>query len=219
MDPKREKAQQLARHYLQQGRFLDWFEDLYSSSQGDPTTIPWAHLKANPNLVEWLNRTGLRGEGKQALVVGCGLGDDAQRLSEQGFAVTAFDISPTAIDWCRKRWSDSKVQYTVGDAIHPSPSWRGRFDFILESYTLQSFPPELRQQAAAGIRDCMAPGGTLLVICRGCDADERAEGPPWPLSRDALAMFGRLGLRETSFEDYIDPEDSSVRRFRVSYTL
>ncbi|MDZ7952448.1 hypothetical protein [Nostoc sp. DedQUE09] len=35
--------------------------------------------------------------GQKALVIGCGLGDDAEALAHLGFEVTTFDISPTAM--------------------------------------------------------------------------------------------------------------------------
>ncbi|MCC5670705.1 class I SAM-dependent methyltransferase [Nostoc sp. CHAB 5784] len=41
--------------------------------------------------------------GQKALVIGCGLGDDAEAIASLGFEVTAFDISPTAIAWCQER--------------------------------------------------------------------------------------------------------------------
>jgi protein-L-isoaspartate O-methyltransferase len=36
--------------------------------------------------------------GKRALVVGCGLGYDAEFLARLGYAVTGFDVAPTAIE-------------------------------------------------------------------------------------------------------------------------
>ena len=51
---------------------------------------------ACPQMVEWIaNRPEINGK---ALVVGCGLGDDAEWLEEIGFDVTAFDISKSSID-------------------------------------------------------------------------------------------------------------------------
>ena len=52
-------------------------------------------MAVNPNLSEWTDFRKVKAHGKRALVVGCGLGDDAEYLAEQGFSVTAFDISPT----------------------------------------------------------------------------------------------------------------------------
>ena len=57
---------------------MAWFEELYAQVESSGrSVVPWADLEANPNLVAWLDREQLDGAGKSALVVGCGLGDDA----------------------------------------------------------------------------------------------------------------------------------------------
>ena len=77
----------------------EWFEILYSEAEGDATQIPWARLTTHPHLQDWLNLSHPQGEGRTALVIGCGLGDDGEALAKLGFQVTAFDISSTAIGW------------------------------------------------------------------------------------------------------------------------
>jgi ubiquinone/menaquinone biosynthesis C-methylase UbiE len=99
-------------------------------------------LAPNPNLVEWLDRTRIDGKQKKALVVACGLGDDADALAQRGFDVVACDISQTAIEWCRKRFPRSKVNYVVADLFNPPAGWHRAFNFVLEAYTLQSLPEE-----------------------------------------------------------------------------
>ena len=69
-----------------------WFDVLYSEAQGDAGQIPWARLTTHPYLQEWLDISQPQGEGHTALVIGCGLGDDAEALAKLGFQVTAFDI-------------------------------------------------------------------------------------------------------------------------------
>jgi len=88
---------------------------------------------------------------------------------------------------------------------------------VLESYTLQALPPELRAQATEHVADFVADGGNLLVIARACEeADPRGE-LPWPLTRRELNHLLDVGLREISFEDYQDPHEPEVRRFRALY--
>lgn len=217
MDPVRSRAQQIARECLQKGEFMAWCEAVYASAGGDPKTIPWADLSVNVNLGQWLARCDVQGEGRRAMVVGCGLGDDAEELARRGFAVVAFDIAPTAIEWCRRRFPESKVEYVVGDLLRSHDAWGFAFDFVFEAYTLQSLPPELRSHAISRIAAFVAPGGTLLVVARGRNPDEEPPGPPWPLLRSELNAFVNAGLIEVAFEDYVDQEDPPVRRFRVEY--
>jgi len=138
---------------------LGWFEDLYATANGDASVISWADLAPNPNLTGWLDQHQVSTDGKKALKVGCGLGDDAEELAQCGFDTTAFDISPTAIAWCERRFAGSAVEYLVADLFEPPKAWRKGFDFVLESYTLQVLTPALREKAAAEIASFVAPGG------------------------------------------------------------
>ena len=153
----------------------------------------------------------------RALVIGCGLGDDAEVLSETSFDVVAFDVSPTAIRWCGQRFPESKVRYCVEDLFHPPSNWVSGFDFVLESYTLQVLPQPVRGEAQRKIASFVAADGRLLVICRGRDDGEDEGNMPWPLTRDELREFLACGLEEVRFEDYVDDETPPVRRFRVEY--
>jgi SAM-dependent methyltransferase len=208
-DPKRAPARALAQAAIERGEPLAWFEELYAGASGEEG-IPWADLVPNPLLMSWLEGRRLTGHG---LKVGCGLGDDAEALAAAGLAVTAFDISPTAIEWCRRRFPDSAVEYVVADVLDPPEEWTGDFDLVLESYTLQVLPPELRRAAAARIEATVAPGGTLLVIARGRGEEDPPGQMPWPLTPDELK--GYFSLERLSFEDLLDDEDPPVRRLRM----
>jgi SAM-dependent methyltransferase len=217
MDTKRKTARQFARKYLQKDDPLGWFEALYSAAEGDPNIVPWADMHPNPNFVDWLDSSHIIGTGKKALKIGCGLGDDAEILAERSFDVTAFDISSSAIAWCRKRFPLSSVNYIIQDLFESPLSWNQAFDLVLEVYTLQVLPPELRPSAIEQIAGYVAPGGTLLVICRGREPEDDPGQMPWPVMREELKGFEQQGLREVSFEDFIDDENPPVRRFRVIY--
>ncbi|HEY8492969.1 MAG TPA: class I SAM-dependent methyltransferase [Myxococcota bacterium] len=213
----RDEMRALADASLARGDALGWFEELYRRAGPDHARVPWADGVPNPLLVEWLagpDAAGLRG---RALVVGCGYGDDAERLAEAGFAVTAFDVAPTAIEACRARWSGSRVDYVVADALAPPPAWRGAFHFVLESNTLQVLPPGVRAPLLGQLAATLAPGGRLLVLCRGRDPGEPEGQLPWPLTRDELDAVRAHGLEPVRFEDLLDGEAPPVRRFRALY--
>lgn len=217
MESKRKTARSLARQFLEKNDPLGWFEALYSIAAGDQDIIPWADMQPNPSFVHWLDANFIRGNGKKALKVGCGLGDDAEILADRDFDVTAFDISVTAIDWCRKRFPHSKVTYSVHDLFESPPAWDYGFDLVLELYTLQVLPPALRPKAIEKIARYVAPGGTLLVICRGREPEDDPGQMPWPVMKDELALFKQQGLQEVSFEDFLDEENPPVWRFRAVY--
>jgi SAM-dependent methyltransferase len=215
-EPHRAIARQLAHEHLQAGDPFGWFEALYARAGEDTSLIPWADLKANPNLIAWLDQNHAALSGR-ALKVGCGLGDDAEELARRGFETTAFDISESAVAWCRRRFPRSPVTYAVADLFSAPTGWEAGFDFVLESYTLQVLPPGLRADAVRRICSFVARGGMLLVIARGREPGEPEGKMPWPLTKGEVLFFKAQGLKEISFEDYTDGEDPPVRRFRATY--
>lgn len=213
----RNRVKNLAYQYLERNDPTGWFEELYSSAKGEKGAIPWADLTINPNLADWIKQKRIKVKDQTALVIGCGLGDDAEALAHLGFKVVGFDVSPTAISWCQQRFPNSLVSYCVDDLLQPTVFANQQFDFVLESYTLQALPASVRQRAIANIPQFIAPGGTLLIICRGRDAEQPEGELPWPLTKAELTSFESLGLQQIEFEDYIESENQSVRRFRVEY--
>ncbi|MEO5858926.1 MAG: SAM-dependent methyltransferase, partial [Pyrinomonadaceae bacterium] len=89
----RARQRELAGEFASRGDATGWFEAVYKQADGDNQKISWADLEPNRFLRTWAERYGLRGDGRKALVVGCGLGDDAVYLDDLGFDVTGFDIS------------------------------------------------------------------------------------------------------------------------------
>ncbi|GAP63050.1 hypothetical protein ARMA_1473 [Ardenticatena maritima] len=195
----------------------DWFDHVYRQAAGDPSRVPWNRTGAHDRLLEWLAREQVDGTGKRALVVGCGMGRDAEALAAYGFKVVAFDRAPTAIAWCREAFANSPVQYVQADLFAPPAEWSQAFDFVLETFTLQALPAERRAEARARIADFVAPGGSLLVITFGRQPETVVEGPPWPLTRDEVEAFTEHGLRIVRFEDFRTPhpEWERLRWFRV----
>jgi SAM-dependent methyltransferase len=181
------------------------FEAMYAAA-GDDLSVPWANLKPFPLLVEWLEGAAA-GTGREALVIGCGYGDDAEELARRGFAVSAFDFSPTAIGHARRRFPESAVDYRVADLLDLPAEWRRRFDLVVEIRTLQSLPVEVRKAGAAAIAATVAPGGRLWLFALGRDAHERGETRPWPVTPEELAELERAGLTwESRREDLLDAD-------------
>jgi 2-polyprenyl-3-methyl-5-hydroxy-6-metoxy-1,4-benzoquinol methylase len=192
----------------------DWFNAVYELAGDDPAAVPWAGLVAHPLLAQWLDGRSL--DGRRALDVGCGLGDNAERLAAAGASVTAFDLSPGAIDWAKRRFPESAVSYLAADLFQAPAEWRGAFDLVHELYTLQALPAKLLPNAARALATFVAPRGALLVIARARDDAQPTDGPPWPLTRAQMEALAIDGLKIERLED-IPASESMVRHWRALY--
>jgi 2-polyprenyl-3-methyl-5-hydroxy-6-metoxy-1,4-benzoquinol methylase len=128
--------------------------------------------------VEWAEVQNLAGDDREALVVGCGYGADAEFLAALGFRTTAFDFAPTAIAGARRKYPASEVNYLVADVLDLPREWQGRFDLVVESLTVQSMPPGQHALAAQSIAALVAPEGTLLVLATTREEHSAVKGPP-----------------------------------------
>jgi SAM-dependent methyltransferase len=214
----RKRARELAAEYARKGDPTGWFDVLYKEAEEGKSVVPWADRGANPGLVEFWNAKPENTNGMKALVIASGLGDDAEQLAAWGFDTSAFDISETAIQMARKRFPRSAVNYRVADLFQPPAEWKQKFDFVFEANTVQALPLEIRAQAIQRIAMFVGPGGKLLAIVRGREANEPKGELPWPLTRAEMNEFVHAGLTEESFEEYFDNEEPPARRFRGLYT-
>lgn len=217
-EERRARARELAASFADRGDAVGWFDAFYREAAGDNEQIPWADLEPNRFFRKWAESTGLKGGGRKAIVVGCGLGDDAKYLYDLGFKVTAFDISPTAIEWGKELYGDTDIQFETCDLFEPFRGWLSAFDLVLEIYTIQPLPLEMRPAVIDAIAGFVAPGGTIVVVTRGRGDDEEPAQLPWPLSRKDLSRFEANGLRQVHFEIMEDDEDDIPEpRFVVVY--
>jgi SAM-dependent methyltransferase len=214
-DPSRVYARRLAAESIANGDATGWFETLYSAAEQGTATVPWADLEPNPHLVDALADRSGRG---RAVVVGCGLGDDAQYVASLGFTTVAFDVSPTAVSGARRRFPKSAVDYVAADLFTPPRSWTAAFDLVVEAYTLQVLTGAARGTAFARTAELVAPGGRLLVIARARDDHDDPGQMPWPLTRGDVESFRDHGLVVESIAEVYDPGPDQVRRWRAWFT-
>jgi len=190
------------------------FERMYVAAADGHGALPWDRGGPHPLLEEWARDA--EGAGRRALVVGSGLGPDAELIAERGFDVLGFDASSTAIALARRRFADSVVDYRVANLLDPPAQWRGAFDLVVESLTVQSMPLEFHAEAIANVAMAVAPGGTLLVVATARDdAGDPPDGPPWPLTRAEVEAFGRHGLQPVRIEAIRAPDTPA--RWRAEF--
>ncbi|MEZ5217852.1 MAG: class I SAM-dependent methyltransferase, partial [Ilumatobacteraceae bacterium] len=100
----------------------------------------------------------------RALDVGAGEGGDAIWLAEQGWQVTASDVSSRALAHIAAAAADRglAVECLHADANSPNAFGTVRFDLVSAFYA--SIPRTADDRAIRNVTDAVAPGGTLLVV-------------------------------------------------------
>jgi SAM-dependent methyltransferase len=195
-----------------------WFERLYMAAADGTAVVPWDRHIANPMLVEWARGRTVDPAGQRAVIVGCGLGEDAEYIAGLGYATTAFDVSATAVATARDRFPGSSVTYTQADLLSLPVGWRRGYDLVVESFTVQALPKAVHARAIANVAWLVAPGGTLVVVAAGRAPDQPVDGPPWPLTRAEIGAYAVNGLEPVRIEQYPHPSWPGLLRFRAEFS-
>lgn len=212
-----ELAGQLAAESIAAGDAVGWFERVYAAAAAGKMAVPWDRGVPSRYLTGWAADRAVAGAGRRAVVVGCGLGDDAEFIAGLGFQTTAFDISPTAIATAQRRFAGSAVHYQTADLLNPPAAWHQAFDLVVESLVLQALPDPPRRDAIARLGGLVAPHGTLIVIARACEPGQPVHGPPWALTRTEIGALAGSGLEPVRVEDLTDPQMPWPRRWRAEF--
>jgi 2-polyprenyl-3-methyl-5-hydroxy-6-metoxy-1,4-benzoquinol methylase len=102
---------------------------------------------------------GDRLRGREALDVGCGIGDFSARLAEAGASVTACDIGPRLVEHTRNRVKcRAEVVDALGLVSHFGPA---AFDVVVSSECIEHTPDPAA--AVAQMLGVLKPGGWLSL--------------------------------------------------------
>jgi len=132
-----------------------------------------------------------------ALDIGCGRGDNALYLAEEGWAVTAIDISEEAIAQLRHQAARRRLTIdTIRADLESSPRLpSGAFDLVLQFFYLHRplFP---------ALRNAVRPGGMIAIRTFS------SAGPFSPPTVDPTFVFqpGELGGEFSGWEILIHEE-------------
>lgn len=164
---------------------------MYRLADGDADAVPWQHAASRRVMAGWVNGFDPQSHHR-AVVVAAGLGDDAAAVATAArhaghhLDVTAFDRSPTAVDWASQRHPGLAISWHCADLLALPVSWLGAFDLVIEVFTIQSIDPALHHRAADAVRSLLAPAGTLVAVALVADGGPHTGGPPWPVTTGTL---------------------------------
>lgn len=208
----------LVTEHLGAGRPTGWFEPLYTAAQGHEDAVPWGGAQAHPYVTDWLDAPVVEPPGRRAIVVGCGLGGDAEAVHAAGYDVTAFDVAPTAVAWARERLP-ADVDVRVADLLDLDEDLLGAFDLVVEVRTVQSLPGVVRDAAMHAVASLTAPDGVVVAVtllATSAQAARTWDGPPWAQAPAELAAYRAGGVERVALE-HPDPAGAAAVDVRLTF--
>ncbi len=156
-------------------------DDLVAAERPCANEADWDHRysgeqmwSGNPNGTLVREISGAR--PGRALDIGAGEGGDAVWLAEQGWDVTANDISQNALDRviaeAERRGLRIEANRADANALDPFPS--AAYDLVSADYA--SIPRTHDDRGVDNLINVVAPGGTLLVVSHDLEAMRAATG-------------------------------------------
>lgn len=200
---------------------LDWAMDQMSSvweygwSRKDYD--PFWRVDGVPDALNLAVRDGFFVPGGPLLDIGCGGGELAAWLVEQGFAVKGIDVAPSAIDTARKNFPEieGRLSYEVVDICRDTAD-RPIYHSLFDRGCLHGMPVNFYECYARTLRTYAAPGARLLII------SSTNQGKPETPARERELKERRVNNIRTAFAPYfewLDIADCIVIRQRPHHDL
>ena len=144
-------------------KYYEAYEDRYKTAH--EKGVSWEQMKNTPIVMDIINRYHLHPE-QSLLEIGCGEGRDSATVLENGFHLMATDISPEAIDYCKKKMPDFESKFMVLDCL--SSDLNEKFDFIYSIAVVHMFVlDEDRNGFYQFIRSHLKSDGIALICSMG----------------------------------------------------
>jgi SAM-dependent methyltransferase len=177
---------------------LEHWDTRYKEGQ-----TPWDTGRPSSELVRTLAQESVA--PCRAIELGCGTGTNAIWLAQQGFDVSAVDISPLAIARARERASSAgvSVRFIEADLLRP-PDLGGPYGFFFDR---GCYHVVRRTDVSEYLNtlDQLFEAGAYGLVLTGNARERHEPGPPVLEESDLRAELGRLfeivWLREFRFDE------------------
>jgi SAM-dependent methyltransferase len=180
------------------------WEERYRS--GD---TPWNTGRPSSELQRVITEENIR--PCRAIELGCGSGTNAVWLAQQGFVVTAVDLSPLAISRARERAAaeGAEVRFLCADVLNPPDL--GIYDFFFDRGCYHVVR-RIEVQSYLRTLKLVTHPGTVGLVLAGNAKQPHEPGPPVVEEREIRQEFGPVfeivWLREFPFDQV---EEGGVR--------
>ena len=148
---------------MEQRKYYAAYEERYKTAHQNG--VSWSSGESTPIVAKTLEKYRIRPESC-LLEIGCGEGRDAGALLSRGYNLTATDLSPEAIAYCKARFPEYEARFEVLDVL--SDRLDQRYDFI---YAVAVVHMLVLDEDRAGfyrfIRDHLADRGFALICTMG----------------------------------------------------
>jgi len=168
--------------------------------QGSPEFFehirPWMNPYKFPWIMDRIQSEAARLQGKKLLEVGCGMGYDSLEFIRRGVRVTAVDLTPNAVEFCRRHFEvvgADADEVKVGNALE-LPFDDETFDAVWSNGVLHATGDT--QKAIDEVWRVLKPGGRAII-------SHFYRKPSW------MWTVHRLGRENIEYKD----EDPPVNEF------
>jgi len=139
-------------------RYLNYWEELYHK--------PNAFGSGPTKLAKFAESIIKEKKVRRILEIGCGQGRDTIHFSQLGFEVTAFDVSPNAIEFVNKTKESlglKNLNVSIHDIEKPLDYPDEHFDFVYSNLVLQFFPSSILHTIFRNISKVMGKNSFFLL--------------------------------------------------------
>ncbi len=147
---------------------------------------PWDIGQPDFNLIETVTKMPIK--PCKAIDIGCGTGDNAIWLSQQGFHVVGIDTSAVAIERAKEKalQAHARVSFIVGIFL-TSQIAGAPFGFVFDRGLFHVFESdEERKTLADNVHRHLEEGGLWLSLIGNADERRNSPGPPQRSARDIV---------------------------------
>jgi SAM-dependent methyltransferase len=178
----------------------EFWDQFFRRRLASGNDLDWEGLWTDPFLVP-LREAGAR----TILELGCGTGNDAARLADAGYSVTAIDLSGEAIQQARARYG-TMARFAVADMTRRLPFPGSGFDAVMSNVAMHMFPDSVTRGVFAEVERLVRPAGLFLFHVnaledrplRACRLPARELEPDYVAEESGQTMhfFSEAYLRE-----------------------
>jgi SAM-dependent methyltransferase len=134
----------------------EFWDPFYRQRLESGNDLDWAGLWTDPFLVPLREaRVGT------ILELGCGTGNDAARLADEGYSVTATDLSGEAIAQAQVKFG-SLVTFLVADMTQRLPFPDESFDAVMSNVAMHMFPDDVTRAVFAQVGRLVRADGLFV---------------------------------------------------------